>query len=197
MDKKKKILSSARTLFAQNGFQGTSLSQIASDAKTQKQLITHHFGTKDNLWQEVVNKEFVDGVEILRSVKQTAEEKGAEAGIRQFIHDYIHWCSSKQDIHRIMIFDSQANNPRFQWYAKKHFQPHYKIMTALLKTAQTQGVICEGDPGRIYFTFMNMINSLVLGELTFKLYTGRAPNNNDDIENLKRMVYKVLEMKVA
>jgi len=195
MDKREKILESALVEFAKNGFQGTSLSQIASGAKTQKQLITHHFGTKEKLWREVVNRELKDGVELLKEVKETASKKDAETAIRQFIHDYIHWCARKKAFHRIIVFDSQADNPRFQWYTENHFKPSHKVMTNLIDKAQKQGVVCAGNPGRLYFTFMNMINSLVLGELTFELYTGRAPDNDRDIENLKGQIFKVLDMK--
>lgn len=195
MDKREKILESALVEFAKNGFQGTSLSQIASGAKTQKQLITHHFGTKEKLWREVVNRELKDGVELLKEVKETASKKDAETAIRQFIHDYIHWCARKKAFHRIIVFDSQADNPRFQWYTENHFKPSHKVMTNLIDKAQKQGVVCAGNPGRLYFTFMNMINSLFLGELTFELYTGRAPDNDRDIENLKEQIFKVLDMK--
>jgi len=195
MDKREQILESALTQFARNGFLGTSLSQIASGAQTQKQLITHHFGTKEKLWREVVNRELMDGVELLKAVKKTATEQDAEMAIRQFIHDYIHWCARKKAFHRLIVFDSQADNPRFQWYTENHFKPSHKVMTNLIRKAQKQGVIIEGNPGRLYFTFMNMINSLVLGELTFELYTGRTPNNGRDIENLKAMIFKMLDMK--
>jgi len=195
MDKREEILESALSHFAKNGFQGTSLSQIASGAKTQKQLITHHFGTKENLWREVVNRELGDGVELLKAVKKTAREKDPETAIRQFVHDYIHWCARKKDFHRLMVFDSQADNPRYQWYTENHFRPSHKVMTTLIRKAQKQGIVGKGNPGRLYFTFMNMINSLVLGERTFELYTGRTPNNKSDIENLKEMIFKVLDMK--
>ncbi len=195
MDKREKILESALVEFAKNGFQGTSLSRIASGAKTQKQLITHHFGTKEKLWREVVNRELKDGVELLKEVKETASKKDAETAIRQFIHDYIHWCARKKAFHRLIVFDSQADNPRFQWYTENHFKPSHKVMTNLINKAQKQGVVCAGNPGRLYFTFMNMINSLFLGELTFELYTGRAPDNDRDIENLKEQIFKVLDMK--
>jgi AcrR family transcriptional regulator len=195
MDKREEILESALSHFAKTGFQGTSLSQIASGAKTQKQLITHHFGTKENLWREVVNRELNDGVELLKTAKKTAVEEGPEAAIREFIHDYIHWCARKKEFHRLMIFDSQANNPRYSWYTENHFKPSHKVMTSLIRKAQKQGVVGKGNPGRLYFTFMNMINSLVLGERTFALYTGRVPNDSSDIENLKKMIFKVLDMK--
>lgn len=195
MDKREEILESALMSFASNGFQGTSLSQIATRANTQKQLITHHFGTKDNLWREVVNRELTDGVELLLRVKSTSVKDGAEAAIRQFIHEYIHWCAKKKAYHRMMVFDGQADNPRFQWFTENHIEPSHKFMTGVIRDAQEQGAISQGDPGRIYFTFMNMINSLVLGELEFKIFTGRQPDNEGDIEFLKEMIFKVLGLK--
>jgi len=68
-------------------------------------------------------------------------------------------------------------------------------MTNLIREAQKQGVVSQGNPGRLYFTFLTMINSLVLGERTFQLYTGRSPDNDKDIEYLKEMIFKVLDMK--
>lgn len=48
-----KILSAARKLFVEHGFAGTSISDIASEAKVNHSLIFHHFGNKQNLWLAV------------------------------------------------------------------------------------------------------------------------------------------------
>jgi AcrR family transcriptional regulator len=48
-----KILESARTLFVQHGFSGTSMGQIATKAGVNHSLLFHHFGNKEKLWQEV------------------------------------------------------------------------------------------------------------------------------------------------
>lgn len=195
MDRREKIFESALSIFAENGFRGTSLSQIARNAGTQKQLITHHFGSKDNLWREVVNRELVDGVQLLKNVLITAKDHGPEAGIRQFIHEYIHWCFRKKDFHRLIVFDKYSPNDRFKWYAENHSIPSQEAIVKLIRQAQKTGAICKGNPARIYFTFLNMVNSLVLDSATFELYLGRAPNNGNDIEKLKMMIFRVLEME--
>lgn len=50
------ILQSAKKHFLQKGFEGTSISDVANDARVNKSLIYHHFGNKENLWKSVKEK---------------------------------------------------------------------------------------------------------------------------------------------
>ena len=56
MDARNKILETATRLFATQGYDSTSLSQVARDASVSKALIFWHFATKENLFQEVVSR---------------------------------------------------------------------------------------------------------------------------------------------
>ncbi|ETO18023.1 transcriptional regulator, TetR Family Member, partial [Reticulomyxa filosa] len=47
---REKILSTAISLFANRGFEGTSISDIAAKAKINKSLIYHYFDDKEQLW---------------------------------------------------------------------------------------------------------------------------------------------------
>lgn len=47
---KDKILAAARTLFASQGFAGTSIGQIAKLAEVNHSLVFHHFKNKEQLW---------------------------------------------------------------------------------------------------------------------------------------------------
>lgn len=48
-----KILSAAKTLFLEKGFDGASMPKIAQLAGVNKTLIFHHFKDKGNLWRRV------------------------------------------------------------------------------------------------------------------------------------------------
>ncbi|VVC75601.1 HTH-type transcriptional repressor [Aquicella siphonis] len=50
---KEKILAAAKSLFAENGFAGTSIGKIAALAQVNHSLVFHHFKSKENLWVAV------------------------------------------------------------------------------------------------------------------------------------------------
>jgi AcrR family transcriptional regulator len=54
-DPQKNYVILATRRFAQNGFHGTSLAQVAKDAGVSKQALLHFFGTKEKLYAEVLN----------------------------------------------------------------------------------------------------------------------------------------------
>jgi len=47
------IIKAAKNLFVKKGFSGTSMSDIAKQAKVNQSLIHHHFGSKKSLWYAV------------------------------------------------------------------------------------------------------------------------------------------------
>jgi AcrR family transcriptional regulator len=53
-DTKQRILDSAEKLFAENGYADTSLRQIISEAKVNLAAIHYHFGSKQNLLDQVI-----------------------------------------------------------------------------------------------------------------------------------------------
>jgi TetR/AcrR family transcriptional regulator len=55
---KAKILDAAAREFVQHGFDGASLSDVARQARASKQLILHHFASKEELFHAVLEEKF-------------------------------------------------------------------------------------------------------------------------------------------
>ena len=53
---KERILAAAEELFAQHGFAGTSLRQVTSQAAVNIAAVNYHFGSKENLINEVFRR---------------------------------------------------------------------------------------------------------------------------------------------
>ena len=85
-----KILDAAEELFADRGYYGVSIRQITSKAGVELALVNYHFGKKENLFHEVINRraaEHCDGFwKALKAVKAEADGKPlrVEAVIRAF-----------------------------------------------------------------------------------------------------------------
>ncbi len=70
------ILAAAELLFVDKGFAATSMSDIASEAGVTKSLIHHHFGTKEELWQEIKKLRFSHYAEVQRRLTADASNDG-------------------------------------------------------------------------------------------------------------------------
>ncbi|MBN9552683.1 MAG: TetR/AcrR family transcriptional regulator, partial [Alphaproteobacteria bacterium] len=64
---KLRILEAAKSDFAKNGLGGARVDVIAAKAKANKRMIYHYFGSKDNLFQTVIENAYLD----IRTAEQT------------------------------------------------------------------------------------------------------------------------------
>jgi TetR/AcrR family transcriptional regulator, mexJK operon transcriptional repressor len=84
------ILSAGRDLFLGNGYQGTSVDQIAASAEVSKQTVYKHFGDKRELLLSIVNDALTDTVEpFLDKIAALAKAADLEAEMTALAADYL------------------------------------------------------------------------------------------------------------
>jgi len=64
------ILAASLELFAQQGFHGTTISQIAGKAKISKGLLYNYFDSKEDLLKEILSEAMHTGDDILNAIKE-------------------------------------------------------------------------------------------------------------------------------
>jgi TetR/AcrR family transcriptional repressor of mexJK operon len=84
------ILSAGRDLFLSNGYQGTSVDQIAASAEVSKQTVYKHFGDKRELLLSIVN-EALDGAvtPFVDRIAALADTTDLEAEMTALAADYL------------------------------------------------------------------------------------------------------------
>ena len=85
---KDRILNAAEGLFAQQGFSGTSLREVTSRADVNIAAVNYHFGSKENLINEVFRRRMdeMSGARISQLEQAVAEHPGAiEPILRAFV----------------------------------------------------------------------------------------------------------------
>ena len=87
---RERILDAAAREFTQKGFDGATLFGIAQRARVSKQLIHHHFRSKDKLFQEVLNVKFRPMLDFQETIPRTTSDLIAERFKRRADYlDYI------------------------------------------------------------------------------------------------------------
>lgn len=95
---KERILSAAEELFAKHGFAGASLRQVTSAANVNLAAVNYHFGSKDNLINELFRRRLDDLTERrLKSLKtaRTADAPTLESILDAFVEPALDLASDK------------------------------------------------------------------------------------------------------
>lgn len=108
---KAKILEVAENLFAQKGFNGTSIDMIAKAAKVNKGLIYYHFKDKKDIilsiFQNIIN-EIGDYINVMYDDQDETYEEEVQRKIR----GEIEYCMKRKRIISVMLMESLKNDTR-------------------------------------------------------------------------------------
>jgi AcrR family transcriptional regulator len=87
-DAREKILEIASRLFSQQGYENTSLSQVARAAKVSKALIFWHFDTKDKLYELALDRTLQPFIITADTLRGPDERQQLESLVDQF-YDFV------------------------------------------------------------------------------------------------------------
>lgn len=88
---RERILDAAEGLFAENGYHGSSMREVADVARVQIALVTYHFGTKDVLFNKIVERRaaYMAHQRMLALDAARASADGAPLAIRDLVAGYV------------------------------------------------------------------------------------------------------------
>lgn len=112
-ERRDQLIDVARGLFAERGYEGTAVEEIAARAAVSKPVVYEHFGGKDGLYGAVVRREIETLLgRMQRSLATGAGREVLEAATTALL-DYI---EERPDGFRILVRDTplDSSNERFQ-----------------------------------------------------------------------------------
>jgi AcrR family transcriptional regulator len=161
-----RLIVTAMALFAERGYDGVTIRDIAADAKVSIGLIKHHFGSKDGL-RDAVDAYFLARFEQF----YTAAESGTHnptletiaATVEQWISDFDReWPAFSRYFRRALLEESE-------WGAAL-FRRYFEIVRAALDRADARGVV-RADVDRLWLPFLVIF--LQTGTLMLEPYITR------------------------
>jgi AcrR family transcriptional regulator len=102
-ERREQLLEIARTLFAERGFEGASIEEIATRAEVSKPIVYEHFGGKEGLYAVVVDREVRTLLSMMRSSLTAGRPRELLEQATFALLDYI---DSSSDGFRILVRDS-------------------------------------------------------------------------------------------
>ncbi len=108
-EKQLAIMDTAEELFAQNGFSGTSVRDIAQEAGVNVAMISYYFGSKEKLMEMLFEQKSNKLTLMVENLIQDESVKYLQK-VYVLIDDYVERFVSQQAFHKIMIREQVTEN---------------------------------------------------------------------------------------
>ena len=161
---KSRILEGALVCFAENGYKGTNLRDLAASLGLSKSALYRHFDSKEAIWNAVLDqmenyyREHFGAPDMVPAVPESCEELLALT-MHQLdftIHD------PKVVLTRRILLTEQFHDDRARRFATLHFLTGTQGMYAKIFEKMMQaGILKEEDPEMLAFLYTSPVTSLI------------------------------------
>ena len=174
---KEKILDAALVSFAENGYRGSSLRNLAADMGLSKSALYKHYTSKEDIWNAVIDRmeayyeQGFGSPRMLPPIPQSIDElKALTMRLLDFtLHD------EKIILTRKLLLTEQFRNERVRKLATEHFMNETKaIFCRIFEAMIENGLLRQEEPELLAFAYTAPITALVH-------YCDREPEREPEI----------------
>ncbi len=101
---KEKLLEIATRLFAERGFAGTTVDAIVNEARINKRMVYHYFGSKERLYQASLRLVFGRLGDI--ELELSEHKDGLEALLASIIKEYFHFLQTNSEFVKLLLWEN-------------------------------------------------------------------------------------------
>jgi TetR/AcrR family transcriptional regulator len=148
------ILLAATREFADRGYSGATTAGIARLAGVTQPLVHHHFGSKQGLWDAVLEALFQEFYDALG--KAMREVEGADRGTRlsHLLRAYVMFNGRRPELARLIRTESSSGGSAFEVLFEKWLTEPRSLLQRELSAAVEEGAIRPIDWRFAYFAII-------------------------------------------
>lgn len=175
-----RILQCALDVFAERGFAGAGVRDIASAAGVNHGLIRYHFKDKDGLWRAAVDFLFD---RLHHEMKEPEELKNLTNGerARRGFHRYVHYCARHPEHARIMVQESIRDSSRLTWAVNHYIKPDHETQRTRAMRLVQQNIYRDIPLETLNYIMAASAQSIFMLGREFQQVTGLDPTSEEVI----------------
>ena len=175
-ERKKQILGQAAAICARRGFSGTTLDEIARAAGVSRALVVQHFGSKENLYRELIDFLFAGHQLAAGPAVKARMAAGDDVGVfMAFFDDVLALMTAKPASSplRLIFFSMLEYTELYRHHYEKRFVRNSRILEEYLAGRMAAGHLRPVDPRPIAVAFIATMVQLIFQHITFPDLFGR------------------------
>jgi AcrR family transcriptional regulator len=186
-DARTKLLNAAEILFAENGYELTSIRDISGAAGLNLSLINYYFGSKQGLYREIFQLRFAEINLSLQNIIRrplSAVEK-----LIEFLMIYVDKYRLNRDfqliLYRELFFLSKSI---FRDMIESYLSAHTKVFRAIMAEGIAKGYFKPLHPAFFQMTLISVVYTVICETPV----AGKMPGQSFSVDEIKTYLYQIL-----
>jgi AcrR family transcriptional regulator len=150
-----KILKAARAVFAENGYSGSHVNEIAARAGVNKATLYYQIGDKDTLYANVIHQ--VLGNTAQGISKAVAKVEHPEEKLKAYIHFIANTVEKNPELPPIMMREIASGGQTLPRVVINDIASVLKVLFGILNQGKKEGIFTETSPFLIHMMIVGTI----------------------------------------
>ncbi|MFS8583656.1 MAG: TetR/AcrR family transcriptional regulator [Acidimicrobiia bacterium] len=178
------ILKEARRCFAERGYEGTSLNDIAAGVGIRRASLLHHFPSKSAIYQAVFEQALADwGERISKSVDEPADpEEEGWTHVDRVLTEAVRWFAENRDFVRLVRHESLADGSHLGFDLGEALRPYFQRAVNYFEREMGAGRLRKLDPEQLIISGYGAVLTYFSDEHFLRGLLGRDPMDEQAIE---------------
>lgn len=157
------ILRRAFEAFARQGYDNVSQRQLAADCGVSDSLLHHHFGSKQQLWQDAVDSVFGPLMQVLQArLDMLASSGDAASTLRQNTSQAIKLMMTDPVALEFLFREGEGDSERSEYLRATYVRPYLARLNELFVQGVSAGHLRPLAPATRHVLVMGFMRSLVI-----------------------------------
>lgn len=174
-DKKLHIINHALELFAEKGFEGTSIRDLAARAGVNVAMVNYYFGSKEKLFESLVEERASYSRGVLEEIAKNTSYSDIEK-VEHIIDNYIKKLFTNRKFHRVLHQEMMlSQRESLQQAIVEILYPNSLIIKGVIEAGIKNGTFRKVDAPLVIATLVGTINQLLLSKRMCIKLLGKEP----------------------
>jgi TetR/AcrR family transcriptional regulator len=144
------------TLFAERGFDGARVEEIARRAKVNKAMISYHFGGKAGLYRAILIDSFEPALRRFQELRDPA--LSADLALARFVELFAETVAGRPGLPAMILREALSGGRHLDRKVLPYFVAVFSVVREIVERGIREGVFRRVDP---FLTHQSLIGSLV------------------------------------
>jgi len=189
---RERILESALTMFAYDGFDSVSTSDIAERAGCSQSAVMYHFSTKRLLWEAAMRKLFkrIDAHSYFDN--EVYKDLGTDEKLRILLRRFVLISARFPELGRVIVREGVDRSDRLDWIFKELASQNYAVTEAIFEAGMKDGTLKSYPPAMLTL-MMHGAGATLFNQASLSEHlVGKSPFDKEVVELQAEMLTDIL-----